>query len=591
MKSLKIDESLYSRQLYAIGRTAMNFLKESNVFIYGMSGLGVEIAKCIILTGVKSVTLCDNKIVKYEDMSTNYYINETNLGENVLDIITKKLSELNPYVTIKKNKNIIISDQDIQDNDVIVICDTNIENLIKYNKLVRKYKKKFISANTFGLMGNVFCDFGQDFTIDDQYGEKLKSGIISSFCENVVKTYESHNLCVGDYIKIITKESETKSKIIHIYDNLTFQIEQTDEMNFNNTSCLTFVQIKCPTMMEFNSLEESLENPIFSNVFSNDCDRQKKLHDIHMMLESNIDKTLLEKEINNVFSNKKCNIEDNHNDETLITTILNTYNGKLCPVDSIFGGIAAHEIIKAVTHKYIPIQQWLYLDFVDIMNGDNIVDCQKKSRYFSQNIMLNNCIQNNCIFIAGAGAIGCEIVKNLAMIGIKNITICDMDKIEKSNLNRQFLFNSNDIGKFKSEVVKNKISEINSSINIHSFTCKIEKESENIFDSQFYNNVTCIMGALDNIQTRQYIDDKCVENRTCFIDSGTLGTQGSVQTVIPHITESYNASQDPPEELVPLCTLKMFPYKSDHCIQYAKDLFVGTFTNSPKIFIDYIIYI
>lgn len=65
-----IDESLYSRQLYVLGHEAMHRMQSSNVLISGMGGLGVEIAKNIILGGVKSVTIHDESLVKMKDLST-----------------------------------------------------------------------------------------------------------------------------------------------------------------------------------------------------------------------------------------------------------------------------------------------------------------------------------------------------------------------------------------------------------------------------------------------------------------------------------------------------------------------------------------
>src|SRR5436189_46379 len=61
------------------------------------------------------------------------------------------------------------------------------------------------------------------------------------------------------------------------------------------------------------------------------------------------------------------------------------------------------------------------------------------------------------VLLVGAGGIGCELLKSLIMTGFKNISIVDMDKIEKSNLNRQFLFNKSSIGKYKSEMAKEAI--------------------------------------------------------------------------------------------------------------------------------------
>ena len=72
--SNNIDENLYSRQLYAIGFDAMKKMICSNVLISGMTGLGIEIAKNVILQGCKKVTLHDTRFVTNDDLSTNYYI-------------------------------------------------------------------------------------------------------------------------------------------------------------------------------------------------------------------------------------------------------------------------------------------------------------------------------------------------------------------------------------------------------------------------------------------------------------------------------------------------------------------------------------
>ena len=67
-----------------------------------------------------------------------------------------------------------------------------------------------------------------------------------------------------------------------------------------------------------------------------------------------------------------------------------------------------------------------------------------------------------------------------------------------------------------------------------------------------------------------------------LLESGTLGTKGNTQVVIPNLTESYSSSQDPPEKSIPLCTLRSFPNKIDHTIAWAKSLFQGYFAESPE---------
>lgn len=65
----------------------------------------------------------------------------------------------------------------------------------------------------------------------------------------------------------------------------------------------------------------------------------------------------------------------------------------------------------------------------------------------------------------------------------------------------------------------------------------------------------------DNVEARQYVDEQCVRHHRWLIDSGTLGTKGNVQVIVPGASESYASSSDPPEAAVPLCTIKSFPYK------------------------------
>ena len=74
-----IDESLYSRQLYVLGHEAMRKMAHSNVLISGMRGLGAEIAKNVILGGVKSVALHDQGAAEYTDLSSQFYLTEADV--------------------------------------------------------------------------------------------------------------------------------------------------------------------------------------------------------------------------------------------------------------------------------------------------------------------------------------------------------------------------------------------------------------------------------------------------------------------------------------------------------------------------------
>ena len=79
----KIDEALYSRQLYVLGKEAMQRMMGSSVLIIGLNGLGVEIAKNVVLGGVKSVTLHDNAPVQISDLGAQFFLREEDVGRRV----------------------------------------------------------------------------------------------------------------------------------------------------------------------------------------------------------------------------------------------------------------------------------------------------------------------------------------------------------------------------------------------------------------------------------------------------------------------------------------------------------------------------
>lgn len=130
----------------------------------------------------------------------------------------------------------------------------------------------------------------------------------------------------------------------------------------------------------------------------------------------------------------------------------------------------------------------------------------------------------------------------------------------------------------KSKVAAVAAREINEHMKIEALEIAVGEDSEDFFNDKFWENVTVVVNALDNVKARQYIDGRCVWYERPLLESGTLGTMGNVQVIIPHMTQCYSESQDPQETSIPLCTLKHFPYQVDHTIQWARDLFEGMFT-------------
>lgn len=183
------------------------------------------------------------------------------------------------------------------------------------------------------------------------------------------------------------------------------------------------------------------------------------------------------------------------------------------------------------------------------------------------------------ILVVGAGGLGCELLKDLALSGFRNLEVIDMDRIEVSNLNRQFLFRLEDVGKPKAEVAAKRVMERVSGVNIVPHFCRIEDK-----EIDFYSDFNIIVLGLDSVEARSYInsvacgfleydsDDKPKEETIKpMVDGGTEGFKGHARVIIPGVTPCFECTiwLFPPQVKFPLCTLAETPRTAAHCIEYA----------------------
>ncbi|TAQ89722.1 hypothetical protein B7494_g1951 [Chlorociboria aeruginascens] len=176
--------------------------------------------------------------------------------------------------------------------------------------------------------------------------------------------------------------------------------------------------------------------------------------------------------------------------------------------------------------------------------------------------------------VLGAGGLGCEILKNLALSGFKNIHVIDMDTIDVSNLNRQFLFRQSDVGKSKAEVAARFVEKRVKGVSITPHNCKIQDKDEAFY--MMFNIVVC---GLDSIEARRWInstlvdmvDEENPESLKPLIDGGTEGFKGQSRVIIPTMTSCIECQLDmhAPRAAVPLCTLATIPRQPEHCIEWA----------------------
>ena len=624
--SSQIDTNLYSRQIGTIGIETMRKLIQFKILIVGLRGLGIEVAKNIILSGPERVSLFDPEYVKINDLGSNFYLSNEDIQNKLRrdEACLKKLIELNPYVKCDIMEGFDIISQ-IKNYNIIVITEImNKEKLYIINEECRKYNIGFIYSLAIGISGFSFIDFNEHI-IFDKNGEKSKAYYIKKITNKgeifIDKSISNNNFNIAKGEKVIFREikgleelNDGKPRVIKNSNPISFFISDTLKYE-NYISGGICEEVKENINKKYYSLRDRFFIPYIGNkpipfdiskigrnelihcgILSLHEFYEKNNNTLPMLNDAQYSLEILE-EAKKIYKKAKSAGQkwaDNIKwDDKIILNIANWARSEIPPICSFLGGIVAQEIIK-YSGKYTPINQWFWFEFSETIENlpKDIDRTLKNSRYDDQIAIFGNNMQKKLsdlnIFIIGAGALGCEFLKNFALMGIssgknRKVIVTDNDCIEISNLNRQFLFKKVDVGKSKSKCACREAKKMNKNFNCIDKQSRVGPENENIFDEKFWNEQTCIINAVDNIEARKYIDRKCTFYEKPLIDSGTLGTKAHIQTIIPHVTTCYNDSKKTdtnPLDSIPVCTLHNFPSIIEHCIEWGRELFNSYFTDN-----------
>ncbi|GAB5357873.1 hypothetical protein AAMO2058_000412100 [Amorphochlora amoebiformis] len=635
----KVDESLYSRQLYVLGVGAQLKLQKARVLVIGDNPVGIETAKNLILAGAGAVHLSPGERQSLpqspEDHSNS--------------MLRGMLPNLNPYVEVRVYNHSV----GISNYSVVIVTSGSTGARIRINRECRRLGACFVSGEAHGLFCEAFCDFLDKFVVYDQDGEKPRELAVVSVTNPpdseviTVQTSSRHKLNIGDYLTI--NSNHGRWRVLEIMNPYSFQMEpaantkefRPERGDFIYQQCF---QVKMPKCLRFLPLECRLKDPgdfLETGVFGGvekvsslvvHCGFQAlNTLESHLAKHSNPDVEQFERFLQETrfhlsslrekhrFVSQEFDFEARH----VLWGILRGAWSDIPPITSFLGGFLAQEALKAISRKFTPLQQWMLLSAPECLpdlapptcreirivnfsepelissnlsapetSGPPVKRQKLASKYMGQKRAFGDEIQRrlgeSSVFLVGAGAIGCEMLKIFAQMGIGtsskggSIHVTDMDTIERSNLNRQFLFRPKDVGSFKAKVAAEAACALNPDVNIKAYTERVGPETEHVFSANFYKNLSLFISALDNVQARVYLDDTCLLFKKPMIDAGTQGSKGSTQSVIPHLSENYAAQQDPPGEGVPMCTVKNFPFLAEHTIQWAKEWFVELFQVNVK---------
>jgi len=470
-----------------------------------------------------------------KDLSSNFYIDEKDIGQRRDEISIKKVKEINFNVECEILKDANFSEY-IDEYDILVITEImKIEEIKKLNELCHEKKKGFIYCLVFGLSFFCFVDYGEHViknSSNSDYKKYFIKDITKGKNTKITIDNQFDTLELNEEDEVISKDIKgmkqlldgKKRKITKIESNI-FEIED-DSTNYDDYIQGGVVEEVVEDIhIQNNKFDEMLYLPTEGEEI-NPIDIDLNLHLAYLTLHEyyKIYKKLPENngdDINKILSLMKNIYEKNennwHNDLKIKDDFLNAiFKYSSCQISPICSYVVSQEIIKYIG-IYNTINQWFRAEFTGILdktfNSNNIT---KGTRYEDQISIFGDETQKNLeklnIFMIGAGAVGCELLKNFALMGISTnpnslLTITDHDRIEKSNLSRQFLFRENDISKLKSECAVKSIKKMNEKINCNFMEELVNEKTENIFSKDFFEKQNAVILAVDNFEARIYISE------------------------------------------------------------------------------------
>lgn len=520
------DIDYYDRQIRAININNFDKIRNSSILIDGLEkGLGTEICKHLVLNGINIIHLFDSNLVIETDLENGYYYNKLDINKKRSEILKSKFENKNVDV------NIFSVDNFYQNQDISILINKDIN----YIKKCEKYNTKIIVLFSYGFAGCIFINANLNKYYNNIYKNRIiditSDGIV--YCNNN-NNFSSDDIIIFNNLEGINLEYFNKEWKIHIINNTTFKLQ-----DYDNNQKFTFIN--------------GFTSNILNTVIINDKYFSESLENNSELINTFINKS------NNHLNFKLLNYE-------FITTI------------SIMGSFVALKTIQIITNTYISNNQWFEWSDDNLINKINIIENELEinksftniGKVFGKNI--EDKLINLKISIIGCGSISSEHLKNLSFLNIGNnklgngeINIYDSKLIHKSNLNSNFLFENNNINKFKCDISKNKIISMKPDININVFNTNLTTNNNLI-----NKNIDCVLSSVDNIEIKQIINDLCFKFDIPYIDSGVNGYFGHTQSIIPYKTELYTDFIDFDYNKSYLsCVIENFPNCNNHTIEWA----------------------
>ncbi|XP_046427972.1 SUMO-activating enzyme subunit 1 [Neodiprion fabricii] len=312
------EAELYDRQIRLWGLESQKRLRAAKILLIGLNGFGAEVAKNIILAGVKSITFLDNRELSQLDLCAQFLAPKNAIGKNRAEASLERAQTLNPMVEVAVDTESVDDKPDkfFENFDVVCASECSLTQLKRINRACRKNGVKFFAGDVWGTFGYTFADLGKH-----------------DFVEDVVQSKKIQSSEAGEPALAKVK-----------FETITTTVKKS----------ITFVPFE--KILDACDLPRDGEPYYLLQILLNY--REKHGHD---PLPSERDTDSLKKEAAVIIDKYKLGDKIDH-------LICENLYAQISPVCAIVGGVMAQEIIKTVSQKQSPHNN-LFLFNPDTMCG------------------------------------------------------------------------------------------------------------------------------------------------------------------------------------------------------------------------------
>lgn len=372
------EAELYDRQIRLWGVNAQRKIRQSKILMLGFDGLASEVAKIVVLAGIDTLTIVDDRPLQPEDISSNLFCRPSSDDENKefrTHSVIPKLKILNPSVKVNLDNSSISSKsvEDFKNYDLVTLHSfMDMKDICDINDKCRSVNAKFYVALNFGFFGLIFSDLGSDFHYSYEEYVPLKEKAV----DNEVIPLDSNNHRIEDNDNEDEDDDDSDGEYVNPKKKRRLRSPQREDVKEQtnqdvNDKQTKFGQLSFSNFRDFIYSKDLIFNKSTSPVLILSL-ALIKFYSIYKHLPRDEDNQIKQddlKKLKQILETIKnsCKVPENVM-KKLDQEWAESIYGSISPVCAILGGVAGQDMIRALSNKDIPIFNTFSFDGLT-MNG------------------------------------------------------------------------------------------------------------------------------------------------------------------------------------------------------------------------------